>query len=182
MSELVANCPRCKAKEMTFDIISDIYLYTQHGWQKWYEAFSICRNCKRSTVFVLAQIDLEADRVLGRDSSISNLNRSVNIIMDIKGHISHKDEASEPPPEYLPENIESAFREGAACISIGCHNAGATMFRLCIDIATKSMLPEEDVHGLNQKVRRSLGFRLKWLFDNNYLQDGLRELSNCIKG
>jgi len=55
------------------------------------------------------------------------------------------------------------------------------MFRLCIDIVTRGMLPEENVKGLNARVRRDLGLRLPWMFDNDILPESIRELSSCIK-
>jgi hypothetical protein len=55
------------------------------------------------------------------------------------------------------------------------------MFRLCVDKATRAMLPKEDLHGLNAKIRRNLGLRLPWLLDNHVLPEALRDLSTCIK-
>ena len=55
------------------------------------------------------------------------------------------------------------------------------MFRLCVDLATKSMLPAEDAPGLNAKTRRDLGLRLPWLFESGRLPEALRYLSSCIK-
>ena len=55
------------------------------------------------------------------------------------------------------------------------------MFRLCIDIVTREMLPEEDAEGLNARVRRNLGLRLPWLFDHDILPENLRELSTCVR-
>ena len=101
--------------------------------------------------------------------------------MDVKGHISLKDTATVEPPEFLPKNIEPVFREGATCLAVGCYNAAGTMFRLCVDLATRSMLPIEDVPGLNAKTRRDLGIRLPWLFDNGRLPESLKDLSSCIK-
>ncbi len=43
------------------------------------------------------------------------------------------------------------------------------------------MLPQDDTNGLNRRIRRSLGLRLPWLFDQNILPEALRELSVCIK-
>ncbi|AWY00273.1 hypothetical protein A8139_09875 [Marinomonas primoryensis] len=180
MSELVASCPRCKAKEMTFDLVAQNHTHTRYDWQNWYETFCICRACNKSTVFVLSQKDIKTDRAL-RDNKLANFDIAINQFMSVEGHISLKDIAAESPPEYLPENIEAAFREGAACMSIGCCNAAATMFRLCLDMATSSMLPAENNDGLNNRVRRSLGLRLPWLFDQNILPDSLRELSSCLK-
>jgi hypothetical protein len=180
MSELVASCPRCKAKEMTFDLVAQNHTHTNYDWQRWYETFCICRACNKSTVFVLSQKNIDTDRAL-KDNKLANFDIAINQFMSVEGHISLKDIAAESPPEYLPENIEAAFREGAACMSIGCCNAAATMFRLCLDMATTSMLPEENNDGLNNRIRRSLGLRLPWLFDQNILPNSLRELSSCLK-
>jgi hypothetical protein len=43
------------------------------------------------------------------------------------------------------------------------------------------MLPEGEVPDLPKKVRRDLGLRLPWLFDNNKLPADLRELSSAIR-
>ncbi len=180
MSELVANCPRCKAKNMTFDLISEINTSIHYDWQKWYEAFCICRACNRSTVFVLSQKEYKDSDYLNKHR-LSSLTVAVNQFMKVEGHISLKDSGSEKPPEHLPENIEAAFREGAACLAIGCSNAAATMFRLCVDLSTRPMLPEKNENGLNNTIRRNLGLRLPWLFDNAILPEALRDLSTCIK-
>ncbi len=97
-----------------------------------------------------------------------------------KGILASKT-ASIEPPDHLPKNIESVFREGATCIAVGCYNAAGTMFRLCVDLATKSMLPAEDTPGLNARTRRDLGLRLPWLFENGRLPESLKDLSSCIK-
>jgi hypothetical protein len=45
------------------------------------------------------------------------------------------------------------------------------MFRLVVDLTTRPLLPPEggDAPGLTSKVRRDLGLRLPWLFDNGLL-------------
>ena len=155
MSELVANCPRCNAKEITFDLISQIPTVVYYDWQQWFETFCICRACNRSTVFILSQKKInERDTIR---SGLANIDFAVNQLMNVEGYVSLKDMASKQPPEHLPENIAAAFREGAACMAIGCVNAAGTMFRLCIDLATKSMLPDGEVEGLNARTRGSLG-------------------------
>jgi hypothetical protein len=103
---------------------------------------------------------------------------------DIDRYISVRDRASHKPPEYLPKEIENAFKEGAACFSISCFSAAATMFRLCVDLATRPLLPEPgdaDKPQPNQKQRRDLGLRLGWLFDNGLIPTELRELAKCIR-
>jgi hypothetical protein len=54
------------------------------------------------------------------------------------------------------------------------------MFRLVIDLSTKSLLPPAE-EPPNAKIRRSLGLRLEWMFDNGRLPSDLRELADCIK-
>jgi len=179
MSEIVTDCPRCGAKEITFKVAAQLPLYKKANWQHWFETFCICRNCKRSTVFVLSQLEInDTERI---SKGILNLETSLNNYMRIEGYVSLKDKLYIKPPEYLPSNIESVFKEGAACLALGCFNAAGTMFRLCIDLSTKGMLPQDDIEGLNYKVRRDLGLRLPWLFDNSILPESLRELSSCVK-
>ena len=180
MSEIVANCPRCKSQQMTFDLMNALPTYINHGWQQHWEAFCICRNCITSTVFVLKQKNYNDHDYL-QEKLLPDIEHSINQIVAVQGHISLKDEIAEKPPEHLPDDILSIFVEGSACMAIGCHNAGATMFRLCIDLATSSMLPEENENGLNARIRRSLGLRMKWLFENNILPAALQDLSVCIK-
>ena len=178
MSELVANCPRCGAKEITFDLLEQTPTFLEYKWEHHCEAFCVCRACGRSTVFHLRQKDFEKE---GQFAKLLSYGAAVNRIANIQGYISLKDIVSKSPPEHLPPDVESAFREGAACLSIDCFNAAGTMFRLCIALTTRPILPEENVDGLNNQIRRSLGLRLPWLFDNGLLPDALRDLSSCIK-
>ncbi|WP_433767303.1 DUF4145 domain-containing protein [Pseudomonas putida] len=180
MSELVANCPRCKTQAITFDVESENYLGKSYNWQRHYELFAICRACKKSTTFLASQRDTNIDEQF-RKHLPSNMPTALNRVMVVTDFVSQKDAAADPPPEHLPENIAAAFSEGAACMAIGCYNAGATMFRLCLDLATRAMLPEADEAGLNSKIRRSLGLRLNWLFENSRLPEALRDLSSCVK-
>lgn len=67
------------------------------------------------------------------------------------------------------------------CYGVSCYNAAGTMLRLCVDIATRTLLPKEDLDGLSGKTRRDLGLRLPWLFANGKLPEGLKDLASCIK-
>jgi hypothetical protein len=106
---------------------------------------------------------------------------ALNEYFNVRGYISLKDQATISPPEHLPDPIESAFKEGATCLAVRCYNAAGTMFRMCLDLATRPMLPQEDVPGLNKRIRRDLGLRLPWLFDNGRLPSDLRDLSTCVR-
>ena len=180
MPELVADCPRCGTRHITFDVMQAHIVAIHYGWQQWYEAFCVCRHCNRSTIFVLSEktnIDYQMVHKVG----LLNLKGSVNHYVTVEGYISLRDAATADPPEHVPAHIEAAFKEGATCLSGGCYNAAGTMFRLCVDFATKSKLPGQDIDGLNAKIRRSLGLRLVWLFDHGCLPEALRELSSTVK-
>lgn len=180
MSELVADCPRCGSQKITFDLTQQNLIGVQYDWQRWYEAFCICRHCRRATVFVLSQ-NTSSNKSVVHEKGLIGLTSAVNRFMNVEHYISLKDADTVPPPEFLPKDIEAAFTEGAKCLAIGCINAAATMFRLCVDFASKAQLPESETEGLNGNIRRNLGLRLPWLFDNGLLPEALRELSSCIK-
>jgi len=112
---------------------------------------------------------------------LSGFKGSLNEIVRIERHISAADKATEPPPEHVPQHINEVFSEGTKCLAIGCYNAAAAMFRLCLDFATHDLLPKDGTQGPPAKVRRSLGLRMTWLLDNGTLPEALRELSTCIK-
>ena len=67
------------------------------------------------------------------------------------------------------------------CLSVKCFNAAGTMFRLCVDHATTALLPDANSNGLNSAIRRSLGLRLHWLFENGHLPQALKDLSHAVK-
>lgn len=181
MAQLVADCPRCKSQRIAFDVLSSIFIERDVDWQHRWELFCSCGRCRRSTVFVVELTEYDF-RSLGEDrDNIVKINGAINDFVRIRGYISLKDKATTPPPEHLPPNVLAAFNEGAKCLAIDCFNAAGTMFRLCVDMASADKLPKEDVAGLNKAIRRSLGWRLQWLFDNRYLPEDLRELSHGIK-
>ena len=180
MSELVANCPRCGANKITFDLRSAIRTTQHHGWQFWYEAFCICRHCRRSTIFVLSE-KVNSDLENVHRTGLVKINGAVNCYVTIERPITLKDTAMVEPPLHVPKPIDDVFREGAMCLAVGCNNAAGTMFRLCIDLVTKTLLPNEETEGPDRATRRNLGLRLPWLFDNEHLPEGLRQLSTCVK-
>jgi hypothetical protein len=180
MSDLIADCPRCGAQHVTFDLTAYIPVGYRYNWQSWYEAFCVCRHCRHSTVFVVSERGIDEAKHL-EQHGLHKITVAANRLVKVEDYISQKNAAAIPAPEHLPPDIKSAFDEGATCLAVGCVNAAATMFRLCVDIATRSLLPKEEEKGLNARIRRNLGLRLPWLFDNGILPEALRELSTCIK-
>ncbi len=41
MAILVADCPRCGARRMSFDVQNSVLVGVVYGWQHWYEAFCV---------------------------------------------------------------------------------------------------------------------------------------------
>ncbi len=182
MAEIVADCPRCRAQKTTFDVLgANEIAEGRNDWQRRFEAYSVCRHCKRATLLGI-QVDQYAYRDFYEDPGISKFKGSLNPYFRVIGYVSLKDDAGIDPPEHLPKDVESAFREGTACLAIKCTNAAGTMFRLCVDFATQELLPpNEDANGPNAKVRRDLGLRLQWLFNNGKLPTELHDLALCVK-
>lgn len=181
MPELVANCPRCGAKQHTFAVKYTLFVGARYKWQHWYEAFSICGNCSRSTVFLLAQSTRCDDIHMFDQSSPMDVKKSLNNYFDVDSYINLKDRASVAPPEYVPDDILKIFREASTCVTVQCWNAAGCMFRTCLDLATRPLLPADETPGLNNKTRRDLGLRLPWLIDAKILPESLRELSKCVR-
>ncbi|WP_217426798.1 DUF4145 domain-containing protein [Pandoraea iniqua] len=180
IAELVADSPRCGAGLITLDLAGENFLRIEYGWQTWYEAFCICRKCHYDSIIILAQTT-DASQVDVRRVGLAGIPRSLNDYFRVQGYLSLKDEKAEQPPEHLPADIEAAFKEGGTCMAVKCYNTAGAMFRLCLDFATKSMMPADDVDGLTKPTRGSLGFRLAWLFDTGRLPEALRELAARVK-
>ncbi len=182
MVELVTDCPRCGTKHITFDVQALALVRFQHGWHHTFEAFGVCRNCRRSTTFVLDEkVNHHQPDLFQKNSPLAMKDLALNEFFSVRGFVGLKDQAAAAPPEHVPDKIANVFREGATSLAIENWNAAGAMFRTCIDLATRALLPKEDVEGLNSKRRRDLGLRLPWLFEHGKLPLDLQELSTCIR-
>lgn len=179
MNELVADCPRCGASKITFDVEGAHFIFLKHDWKTWYEVFGVCRRCSRSTTFKLSLRGAGRTDPLGRKDVI--VPGALNAYYELEGHVSLKDSRHEQPPEHLPPDIAAVFNEGATCLAVDCFNAAGTMFRLCVDMATRAVLPAAPQGPADANTRRNLGARIRWLLDNGRLPETLRELSGCIR-
>ena len=178
MPLLVADCPRCHAKKHTFDVLANVYFFDDACSKHAHEAFCCCRACGRTTIFVLHHKSTANHEFF--KESIMQYDRSLNAYCIVKRFINISDTSAASPPKYLPDEVETAFVEAARAHAIGCWNAAGCMFRACVDMATKSLLPE-DTDGPDKHTRRTLALRLKWLFENELLPAGFRDLATCIR-
>lgn len=181
MAELVADCPRCRSGRTTFDVSYAHVTGEEYGWMNIAEAHRVCRRCNLGTIFQLKQSQAGREHSKAFQDGLHKLSLSLNRIATIGGFVSLKDAAPEPPPEHLPAKVRAVFNEGTTCLKVQCFNAAGAMFRLCVDLATKDLLPAENVEGLNATIRRSLGLRLQWLFTTRRLQAALEDLSTAVK-
>ena len=182
MAILVANCPRCGTRHTNFDVKACITLNSQYDWQHRYECFVVCRSCIRGSVVILKIGSIDYGKQFNNPDKVLASNIGLENFFEVTDFVTLKDHTKHNPPEFLPDDLRDAFLEAESCFGINCYNAAATMFRLCIDIATKPMLPEfEEGKPPNRRTRRDLALRLVWLFDNNFLPDSVRELAQCIR-
>lgn len=166
---------------MTLDVRASVVVRIEHGWMPTVEAFCVCRNCERATIYILTISNYEfSNSTAGRRPE--EYNGSLNpYIDDSNRYIAIRDMAAQSAPDHVPQDAANAFNQGATCIAVECWDAAAAMFRKSVDLATKPLLPETDQDEINAKIRRDLGLRLPWLFRTKRLPDDLQDLSTCIR-
>lgn len=176
---LVSNCPRCKTNKITFTILGGTPYKTHLDPKLGVEAeiIGMCGACYGASIFLVIPHNSGISAPAGIEWRSASFN--IESRYHLVGLVTPADMAIGQPPEALPQNIEIAFIEGLKCLSINCYNAAATMFRLCLDFATKDLMPEEGEP--SSKVRRSLGLRMGWLFDNEKIPPSLKDLAECVK-
>jgi hypothetical protein len=94
---IVSDCPRCRARNMTFDVRDEIPLPSQYEWQSWFEVFCRCRNCSKTTIFVIRQKEIR-DRDFIKQNPPNKIVGSLNRYFDIDSFICIKDMGTAAPP------------------------------------------------------------------------------------
>jgi hypothetical protein len=135
------------------------YRYTKYDWQNWYEVFVVCLNCSKSSIWLIGLSAHGQDRSedFHGGKKIVEFNGSLNPFFELGRSIGLRDNTTVSPPEHLPKEIEDAFNEGATCLSVDCYNTGATVFRLCVDLVTRPLLPDPDNNQPPQPTASSVG-------------------------
>ncbi|MDC5162629.1 DUF4145 domain-containing protein [Acinetobacter baumannii] len=193
MSTLVFDCPNCSAQHSTFDVKS-YYSNLANEYCEW-ELFSICRSCT-SAMIIKADVERGIHQALIAES-LSYQDRFNYVREKLSDFIDRKDVhlndyfnnlSYQPilktyltPPDHLPKDIEEIFIEASKCLAIGCFNASAAMFRLCLDIVTKQIVELNESLQPTRDNKKSIHTRLSWIFEHNILHKNLEDLSRCIK-
>jgi hypothetical protein len=181
MATFVADCPRCNSKKANLDCYSSIPVKVDFDWKVYCEVFAVCRVCHKSSILLLSQFQDSHDltSTLKEPNKITGFSHSLTDYLRFERFVTSLDNAINEPPAYLPDQIDRVMREGNKCLSALCWNAAGSMYRLALDLATKGLLPDGEV--IPSKVKRSLGLRLDWLFDNGHLPEELRSLAECVQ-
>ncbi|WP_299861236.1 DUF4145 domain-containing protein [uncultured Roseobacter sp.] len=181
MSEFVSDCPRCGATNTTLDCQASNWVGQEYSWKNYLEVFVTCRRCHKSSIQLVSQKENTqgSSRLCTETNMLAGYNRTINDIVEFERFLTLRDNHSYESPEYLPKEVAAVLDEANSCLSSQCFNAAAAMYRLALDIATKAVLPSENEP--NSKIRRSLGLRMNWLFDNKVLPKDLEDLAECIQ-
>jgi hypothetical protein len=97
MAEFVANCPRCRARSITFDVKELHLVGILYEWAHVFEAFAICRHCQKSTTFLMEETT-DHDTDMFRDASPLKVQDSLNNYFKSDKFISLKDQGTVVPP------------------------------------------------------------------------------------
>jgi hypothetical protein len=170
------DCPRCGQSRTTFDILAATYVRDSDG-QSGFESFLRCRSCYRPSIGLLRETGGTQDSPLDLNGQYAN---SVYSLEEWVFEIPNRRAC----PPHVPDDVKRIFDEAAICTAIGTWDAGGTMFRKVLDVATRSITrtPDalEEPRPASWKVYKDLRLRLDWLFDNQLLSPALKELSSCI--
>jgi hypothetical protein len=172
MAIMFGDCPRCAAQRTTFDIMRTNLIGANQ-----YDAFSVCRHCGAATILILGLRNDAHPHTFDHEPP-ELCDDSLNQYLQVRGLVTVKDLARHSPPDYVPDNIASAFKEAVTCLSVECWNAAGAMFRLCVDLAIKPKLPQNAPPSL---IKAPLGPQLDWLFKNGVFPEEVEPPSSCIK-
>jgi hypothetical protein len=183
MPHLVADCPICKSRKITLDVLSHNEAGTGLAdWQIRYQISALCQECLRSTTWLIELNDYALGNMVTQQAywkaqvPIGGAFRNL-------GFQNLADFAAVSPPEHLDADIAKVFDEAAKCVAVQCYNAASAMFRLCLDLSTKRLLPAEGDVGPqpNRDQRNRLYDRLNWLFEIGKLPPDLKDLADTIR-
>lgn len=182
MGEFIADCPRCPARKITFDVWGDTPTLLGVNGQIRNEALSRCRHCEQCSIAVFKSSGL-SNSAANRFMTLTQIKGIIPSAYTLESFVSVANQNTIEPPDHLPANVKACFMEGASAFAIGAWNAASAMFRLTLDLATKGLLPQLDAAegGPNRDQRKKLFDRLAWLFQTGRLPLGLQELADCVR-
>ena len=146
-----------------------------------FEAFAICRQCKRGTTFVIRERDTHPEPRLFENRSPPDLKDALNNFFYVEKFISLKDQATAAPPEHVPANIANVFEKAQPAYASNAGMRPGPCFGCVLTLLLDRCCRRRTCAGLESKTRHNLGLRLPWLFANGKLPPDLRELSTAVR-
>lgn len=200
------DCVRCNAKKVHMDILYGTFQkqhYTIDSKYVYIDLACLCKRCNQISLYygcfkyvdfcTISEQPFSAGAnklITVYNDLLSFLNARVkapiymdNFIMNLRP-VSITANSIMLPPDHLPLDVERVFKEGAGSLANQYYNASGAMFRLCLDLTTKELTNSKldkvgsPISGVKNKTIHS---RLEWLFDNDLLSSGLKDLAACVK-
>ncbi len=177
-AHIVTECPRCHSTMITLEVISSTELDES---DLTFECACVCRHCRRMSVFNILSTEGASALFGAIHNGKALIPPRFRIMFPVKVGF-FKDI---PAPAGCPDCVSAAFQEASRCLDVDCFNASATMFRLTVDFATRTLLPDalqaDEITVPSRRQRENLYERLKWLFKSGRLGADLHELADCIR-
>lgn len=176
--ELRADCPNCGAQKTTFDVLQSNF--APHDDYKSI-LFCRCRGCYASVNFVVSYNRKDVLRNLPPNGRVLNIFVSdVTLQRPIFT-------GTTPCPDHCPISIKEAFDEANVCLSVSAFNGAGAMFRKTIDLATRTLIAEDEIHKIGDKdfiswkTYKDLRLRIDWLLERSMLDSRIIPLIDCIR-
>ncbi|WP_211090829.1 DUF4145 domain-containing protein [Sphingomonas sp. S2M10] len=181
MPEIMSNCPRCQTKQVSLEIKGDVLVETGFQYSD-HEVLAKCRICGRTSIFSMRHNHSRGTVLYNHDGAITAYKGGADQLY-IRSVVTIFDASPPLPPPNVPREIEVIFNEGALAFVYGCFNAAGAMFRLVLDLTSKTLLPDVNSNEdqPNAKQRNNLFDRLGWLFDSGKLPKDLRAIADCVR-
>ena len=181
----IANCNRCGTRRTTFDVISANMIGRLNTPPlKFFELLVCCRECNRSNVIIASHANHQVAAMAPDSKSIMRYDGGIQDALTFHRFIDLTDLKTADVPEHIEGLLLHAYKEGATCALVGCHNAAAMMFRLCVDLVTRPLLPDHTDASRSQpnaKQRKDVAPRVAWLIEHGLLPESLRALAEGIR-
>ena len=179
---ITADCPRCAFKDRKFKVkeannITEYDGVGQFGEKDYefasYELFAVCPECEEATVFIICEKHDDENQAVMSCAPPMQIEGSLDEYFHIAYFICLSRNPTRSVPEFIPENIETAFKEGTACLAIKNWSAAGAMFRKCLDLTAKDKLAKKD-HG------KKLSIKIKCLLQEKILPEDLKKIAKNI--
>ncbi len=115
---VVASCrlPALQFWGLTFEVEAQLLAGAKYNWKNFYEVFSACRRCLKSTTFLVSLRKYDHNGNFNEPDALVKCPVALNTFFEVERFISLRDNVKEKSPEHVSGEIERVFNEGAACL------------------------------------------------------------------